>query len=139
MGKYDDIINLPYHGVTTRKRLPIEARAAQFAPFAALTGHKEAIDETARHTERKCELSDYEKEKLSQTLNTLACNSFAQAVRITYYIPDQSKEGGRYISADGFVKRIDTLSRTIRLASGITIPLDDIYRIEHIDGANDTD
>lgn len=99
MSRYDDIINLPHHVSKTRTPMSMENRAAQFAPFAALTGHDAAIAETARLTSEKPELSTEELDKLSRRL-VYAIEKDA-TIRITYFQPDSFKHGGSYCQTEG--------------------------------------
>ncbi|MBZ2175599.1 hypothetical protein K8M07_10165 [Schnuerera sp. xch1] len=107
-GKYDDIINLPRHVSEKRNPMPIIDRAAQFSPFAALTGYDTAIKETARVTEDRIELDVYMKEALNNKLQILIdqLHEYPQ-VKIIYFQPDEKKDGGSYVTASGTVKKID--------------------------------
>ena len=129
MSSYDDIINLPHHVSPTRKPMSMEARAAQFAPFAALTGHDEAISETARITDCITELSQDERNNLNLRLSMALGLPEAQ-ITITHFIPDATKAGGRYIKTCGQIKRIDELENVILLQSGEKIPLASIKSLE---------
>lgn len=126
MSRYDDIINLP-HYEPKHKRMPVENRAPQFAPFAALTGHDAAIAETARVTDRMVELSPEEHLRLSRRLN-FAFENHA-AISITYFQRDRYKQGGSYLVAHGFIKKIDEIERSIILLDSQTIPLDLVTEI----------
>lgn len=128
MSKYDDIINLPHHVSKTRKPMSMENRAAQFAPFAALTGHDAAISETARITSDKPELSLEELDKLSRRL-VYAIEKDA-VINITFFQPDASKQGGSYRQTKGRIKKIDEIDSLVVLADKQTIPLDCIISIE---------
>lgn len=128
MSKYDDIINLPHHVSKTRKPMSMESRAAQFAPFAALTGHEAAIAETARLTSEKPELSLEELDKLSRRL-VYAIEKDA-TINITFFQPDASKHGGSYKQVVGKVKKIDKIEGMIILADKQTIRFDCILRID---------
>ena len=102
MGKYDDIINLPHHVSKKHSQMPIADRAAQFAPFAALTGYGEQIKETARTTEEFHQVSGREKEEIDQKLQILQQTQYKHPlISIYYFAPDTQKQGGHY------VKRID--------------------------------
>lgn len=127
MGKYDDIINLPHHVSPVHPPMPMENRAAQFAPFAALTGHAAAIEETGRVTSEKIELSDEEKVNLSRRLE-YAIHHRA-IVTITYFLPDSYKKGGRYVSYSGMIKRIDEYDHEVVLTDGKVITLDMICAV----------
>lgn len=131
MGKYDDIIALPHHVSQTRRRMSNIERAAQFSPFAALTGYDAAIAETARLTDTQTQLSDDLKEILNAKLLMLAdMAGEAPEVSITYFRPDERKEGGEYVTARGKLKKIDEYSRSIVLAGGESIAIDFVRDIE---------
>lgn len=127
MSKYDEIINLPHHVSQNRKQMSLYDRAAQFAPFAALTGHDEAIDETARLTCPRIELSPDEQRTLSIRLAYAVKHKVAVTVR--YFRADPFKEGGTYLTAHGSIKKIDEYEAALVLSDGIVIPLADIYSI----------
>ena len=130
-GKYDDIIGMSHHESKTHERMSMMARAAQFAPFAALNGHEELITETARVTGSKRELSYDEKEILSRRLNFALERKCDQTiVRITFFVPDPCKQGGETIQTLGRITGIDHSTRTLRLEDGFRIPLDDILQID---------
>lgn len=131
-GKYDDIMNLPHHVSDYHKPMPMSARAAQFAPFAALSGHDDAIAETARITERLKELSDDEKYRLSRLLNLALENE--EVVVISYFIPDKSKSGGTYKRLEGKIKDRDECDNTLMMTDGTTIPVNFISEIEFKNG-----
>lgn len=130
MGNYDDIINLPHHVSTKHPPLSIEQRAAQFAPFAALTGYEDAVKETARITEDRIELDDEGKavidSKLRDIQNKLQSNP---KVTITYFIPDSKKTGGEYVTAIGNVKKIDEYKQCLILNDKRIIPINEIIEI----------
>lgn len=128
MSKYDDIINLPHHVSETRTPMPMENRAAQFAPFAALTGHDDAIAETARLTSAKHELSPAESEKLSRKLH-YALEKEA-IITITHFQPDTHKQGGSYRQITGKIKKISQPENLLILTDRRAIPLPDILNIE---------
>lgn len=114
MSRYDDIIHLPHHVSKTRKPMPMINRAAQFAPFAALTGHDEAIAETARQTAPKRILSSDEQEILSKRLAYAISHIGKRSnLTFTYFIPDTQKEGGRYVSTTGILRAYDDLKREL--------------------------
>lgn len=129
--KYDDIINLPHHVSSTHPHMSRLDRAAQFSPFAALTGYDAAIKETARLTDKKVELGEYELEELNRTLLELSnqISKHPQAM-ITYFEPDKRKEGGAYITVSKEIKRIDETEQVIYFTDGSKIPLSDIFSIE---------
>lgn len=129
MGAYDDIINLPHPTSVRHPRMAMIDRAAQFSPFAALTGHGAAIQETARLTEQKIELTEDEKAILDEKLRLLA-ETGGEAV-FTYFLPDEKKSGGAYVTATGSLKKIDPFKQNVILANGIAIPVEDIIEIEN--------
>lgn len=122
MSRYDDIIDLPHPEPKNHPRMPIENRAAQFAPFAALTGHGAAIAETARLTENMVELSEEQQLELSRKI-AYALESHS-VVTIKYFQPDNRKSGGRYIDITGEIKKLDEVERSVILTDGRTIPMD---------------
>ena len=130
-GKYDKIMGLPHHVSKTRPQMPMSDRAAQFAPFAALTGYDAAIKETGRLTDERIELDvealsalDMKYQLLMETLDE------APEVTITYFQPDERKAGGKYVSAVGAVKKIDDFERRITMRDGTRIPTDDVLSID---------
>jgi hypothetical protein len=130
-GKYDDIINLPHHVSKTHKHMPIADRAAQFSAFAALKGYDDAIDETARITENKIELDESEKAVLNERLNIIADNISARpTVSVTYFKPDEKKNGGAYLTVTGNVKKIDDYERQLVMTDGTKIPFNSIIEFK---------
>ena len=104
-GAYDDIINLPHHVSATRPHMSMGDRAAQFAPFAALTGYEDAVREAARLTEERVELTEDAQAALDARLRLLADGSMAgKAVTLTWFQPDARKSGGAYVTATGILK-----------------------------------
>ena len=131
MGKYDDIFYLPHYQSPHRAHMPLYDRAAQFAPFAALTGYGAAIHETARLTESRIELTESEKTDLDLRLQMLTEHlSDRPEVTVTYFLPDERKDGGAYVEHTGIVKKLDTYERLIVMKDGTLIPIDDICHIE---------
>lgn len=131
MGNYDDIINLPHHESTKHLRMSALNRAAQFSPFAALTGHEAAINETARLTNAKLELDEDRKEELDERMQIIRDHiSLEPDVSITYFVPDSKKEGGSYLQVIGNVKKLDDIERKVVMKNGTIIPINDIYEIE---------
>ena len=129
--KYDDIINLPHHVSKKHPQMSLHDRAAQFSPFAALTGHKAAINETARLTDEKQILSEYVIAKLNEQLNLIKENiGTNQTVTITYFVPDDKKSGGAYISNTGVVKKIDEYNRTVIMTDKTVIPIEQISEMQ---------
>ena len=130
-GKYDEIMGLPHHVSKTRTQMPMSDRAAQFAPFAALTGYDAAIKETGRLTDERIELDvealsalDMKYQLLMEALDE------APEVTITSFQPDERKAGGKYVSAVGAVKKIDDFERRITMRDGTRIPTDDVLSID---------
>lgn len=129
--KYDDIINLPHPTSPRHPRMPIVDRAAQFAPFAALTGYDDVIDETARLTDRMTELSEEMKEILDAKQHFLAdVIDTHPKISVVYFVPDAKKQGGMYKTVTGELKMIDEYERQIVFADGTRIDHDKIYDIE---------
>ena len=131
MDKYDDIINLPHYEPKYHPRMSKYKRSAQFAPFAALVGYDEQVQECSRITDKRLEIDDELKEKINNKLNKineLIKNS--PEVEITYFIPDEKKDGGKYITEIGNVKRIDYINRFIKLTDNKKIILDDVIDIK---------
>ena len=127
-GKYDEIMGLPHHVSKTRPQMPMLDRAAQFAPFAALTGYDSAIKETGRLTDERIELDEEALTALNRKYQLLIeALDDAPEVTITYFQPDERKAGGQYVSATGTVKKVDTFGRRILLQDGTRIPLDSIF------------
>lgn len=131
MNSYEDIINLPRHVSPTRPQMPIANRAAQFCPFAALTGYDAAVRETARLTDEKIELSESAISELDTRLRLLAdLLGDEPEAQITYFLPDKTKSGGKYVTATGRVRKIDDFERLVIMESGEKIPVSDINSIE---------
>lgn len=127
MGRYDDILDLPHHIAEGRPHLSMAQRAAQFSPFAALTGYDAEVREAGRMTSSRIELDDTEKERIDRTLRELD----GRAV-FTVFVPDGRKDGGEYVLLEGEVKGIDPVQRVITLTDGGRIPLDSLAGIEKI-------
>ena len=127
MGNYDDIIDLPHHVSSTRPRMPMIDRAAQFQPFRALTGYEDAVRETARLTDRRIELTEEEKARLDAALQRLMDSiSSRPQVSVTWFQPDKRKAGGAYVTTTGRLKKIDELEGVLNLLGGQTIVIEDI-------------
>lgn len=126
--RYDEIMELPHHVSKTRPQMPMSDRAAQFAPFAALTGYDSAIKETGRLTGERIELDEEALTALNRKYQLLMDTlDDAPEVTIIYFQPDERKAGGQYVSATGTVKKVDTFGRRILLQDGTRIPLDSVY------------
>jgi len=127
---YSDIIDLDYRGSQMRRKMPLQDRAAQFAPFAALTGHDAAIAETARLTETKLELDEDEARELNEKLNVLSALVLEHpTVTVKYFKPDAKKLGGAYLILTGTVREINEAERKLVLDIG-SIPIDDVTAID---------
>lgn len=112
--RYDDMLDLPHHQSSTRPHMSMANRAAQFSPFAALTGYEDEVMETARLTDEKIELSDTEKERLDWKLRFLSDHLDERpTVSITHFVPDMKKAGGAYRTDTGVVKRIDAIEQRV--------------------------
>lgn len=128
--KYDDIINLPHHVSKKHPQMSLEARSAQFAPFAALTGYGDALEETQRETEDRIELDEEQKKILDRKIQILREKiNQRPSVVVTYFIPDLRKEGGTYITVSGNVLRIDGYKQSIILEDKTDIPINEIIEI----------
>lgn len=131
MDKYKDIINLPHKQSTKRPRMPLLDRAAQFAPFAALTGYDDAINETGRLTDEKIELSEENLNELNMKFQILVDKiDDENVVSFTYFVPDGTKSGGAYVTKQGIVRKVDDYERLITLYDSTKIPMDDILAID---------
>ncbi|KAF5031213.1 hypothetical protein DSECCO2_630050 [anaerobic digester metagenome] len=128
---YDDIMNLPHHVSATRPHMSAIDRAAQFSPFAALTGYGDAIKETARLTGERVELDEYMKDVLSVRLQIIADQLKEHPeIAITYFQPDEKKSGGAYVTVIGRVKKIDEYERVVVMIDGTRVPIDEIASID---------
>lgn len=131
MDTYSDIINLS-RPVSKRPRMSLEQRSAQFAPFAALTGYEGQVKETARLTDKRIELNEELKEILDLKIQLIQEKIKEQPdVTITYFIPDDKKQGGKYKTVTNSVKKIDTYKNEIILIDGTTIAIDEIIDISN--------
>ena len=129
--KYDDILNLAHHESKKYPQMSLIDRAAQFSPFAALVGHEEAIEETARLTEEKLELDENTIKMLDVRLQLLKERlSERPVVEIFYFKPDEKKMGGSYERITGKVKKIDIYGHRIVMDAGENIPMDHLVKIE---------
>ena len=127
---YADIIDLPHHVSKRHPQMPMEKRAAQFSPFAAMVGHDAAIRETARLTEEKLELSEDEKAVIDGKLQMIQAHIKEQPeVTVTYFQPDEKKNGGAYVTVTGNAKRIDIFERVLFMNDGNAIPFDNIVQL----------
>ncbi|MCD8395998.1 MAG: hypothetical protein LUD12_02205 [Lachnospiraceae bacterium] len=156
---YQDILDLPYHVSEHRTHMSMTDRAAQFSPFAALTGYDAAVKETERLTDQRLELDESEQQKLSERLKLLKSRlNDSSIVEITYFVPDEReslamqnraqarwlglhrtsasqmhdkkrKSGGEYSTVTGVVKKLDELQRILIMTDGIIIPIEEIVEL----------
>lgn len=128
---YDDIIHLPHHVSATHPHMSMAERAAQFSPFAALTGYEDVLTETARKTDQKIELDETIKEELDQKLHLLAEHvQNPPSVSITYFQPDDYKEGGQYVTKTCRIRKINSMTQMIQTTDGSQIPICNLLKIE---------
>ena len=131
--KYEDILDLPHHVSPTRRRMTMAERAAQFSPFAALVGYEGAVRETGRVTEQEAELSEDEKAVLDHKqwliLAALA-HGERPLVTVIYFQPDGKKAGGKYVTIQKVVKKIDSVEQTLTMLDGSTVRINQITGIE---------
>lgn len=128
---YDDIIDLPHHVSPNRRRMSNLERGAQFSPFAALTGYEAAVEEAARLTDGKKELTEEMKAIIDAKIQAISEQPDAEPeVTITYFKPDERKEGGAYVRVTGAVREIDRIGKTIVLTDHTEIPMEQIREIE---------
>ena len=130
-GKYDDILHLPHPTSAKHPQMPISERAAMFSPFAALSGHGAAIQETARLTEHRMELDEDAKADLDRRQVALLEHISEQPeITVTWFHPDQRKDGGAYLTTIRQLKKLDEIQRVLILVDGTKIPLDDVANLE---------
>lgn len=132
--EYGDIIDLPHHQSDKRPHMSLHDRAAQFAPFAALRGYDDEITETARTTDSKIELSAEETEQINENIHNIL-NKIKETpkAKITYFVPDERKDGGEYVTITANIRRVDETQRIIHLTDGGSIDIDELSAIELID------
>ena len=129
--RYDDLLDLPHHQSTEREHMSLHDRAAQFSPFAALTGYAGVIRETARLTDRKIELDETMLTALNERYQLLLSVLDAEPeVEITYFVPDERKSGGAYRTVSGVVKKADEFARRLTLTDGTVIPMEDVLMLD---------
>ncbi len=128
--RYDDIINLPHHVSESRPQMSRWNRAAQFSPFAALTGYDAAIRETARLTEERIELDESRRAEISEKLRLLHENQAERpTASITYFVYDKYKDGGAYVTTTGEIKKVDPVYHTVIMADGTVIDMEEIIEV----------
>lgn len=129
--EYSDILHLPHHVSPDRKRMAAADRAAQFSPFAALTGYDDAIQEAGRLTDQRTELDESAKAALDLLLSGLQRQSARHPrITVTYFTEDEKKSGGAYIRAEGIFRKCDPYTRCLIFTDGRTVPIEDITDIE---------
>ena len=126
---YDDIVNMS-RPESKHPKMSLHDRAAQFSPFAALTGYEDAIKEKQRLTQRKKELTNEEKEEISNKIGYILENKVNEPIKICYFVPDPIKDGGKYIELEQSIKKIDKYNREIILDSKLHISFDNIISID---------
>lgn len=128
--QYDDIINLPHHKSSSRPPMSRKKRAAQFSSFAALKGYEDAVNETARLTDKRINLDNDAKARLDEKLKIIQENlSNNPELTITYFNPDTCKTGGSYLTVCGIIKKIDYYERVVIMQDGRRIETDEIFNI----------
>ena len=131
MGNYEDIIYLPHHRSKTRSHMSMQDRAAQFSPFAALTGFESAIEETGRITDSRPELLDYGQTLLDQAILQLQNQVSEQPlISVTYFVPDLLKSGGHLETVTAHFQKIDHYRQLLTMTDGKSIPLSEILQID---------
>ena len=131
MEEYDDIINLPHHVSKNHPPMPMMNRAAQFAPFAALTGYDAVINETGRLTDGFIELDENKKEQLNRRIAELMETIDEQpSVTITFFKPDERKSGGSYFTVSGQLKKVDEFNQKLVMKDDMVIPFNYIFDIQ---------
>jgi len=129
--QYEDIMYLPHHVSRSRPQMPVGARAAQFAPFAALTGYDAAVKETRRVTQVRGELDEGAKAEIDAQLCFLAeCDHEKRRVTVTYFEPDKRKTGGAYITVTERIRKIDAFNQVVHMQNGLQIPIHEIFSLE---------
>ena len=132
-GKYDDIIDLPHPTSQNHPRMSLHDRAAQFSPFAALTGLDAALRETARLTDQRITLDEYEQAALDETLQTVRdalTKKEHPTVEVCYFVPDTRKPGGAYCTVTGVVKKMAEFEGLLIMADGTEVPMGEISVLE---------
>lgn len=128
---YDDMINLPHPVSKTHPQMSRYDRAAQFSPFAALTGHEEAIRETARQTEAWVDLEEDRKQELNEKMQEIAEHlKEAPEVTLTYFKDDDKKAGGTYVTVTGRIKKLQKYEKQLVLEDGTVIAWEKVFGIE---------
>ena len=130
-GRYADIIGLSHHVSDHHPQMPLMQRAAQFSPFAALTGYDDAVEETARLTDRRILLDEDARAALDEKMSEIAAHVKEHPkVSITFFRADERKSGGSYVTVTGAVRKADTFAQLLIMEDGMQIPIADIIRVE---------
>lgn len=129
-GKYNSIMGLPHHVSAKHRHMSMTERAAQFSPFAALNGYEDAVSETARLTDGRPDLDEYERDAIDRKLREIMESDEDLPVTLTYFRPDVKKSGGAYLTLNGKVSDIDEVGRVVIMESGARIPVTDILVID---------
>lgn len=130
MSMYKDMLDMPRHISGTRAKMPLRDRAAQFSPFSAVVGHETAVKEAARYTDRRRELDEMEKAIIDEKLREIETRlPDGPEVEIIYFVQDELKAGGEYVSVVGSVKKLNGYEREILMMDGTVIAIDEIYSI----------
>lgn len=130
-GKYDDILSLPHPTSSRFPRMGAIERAAQFSPFAALTGYDDAIQETGRLTQQPVELQEDARQDLDQKQHLLLeLAHCTPEVSVSYFLPDTQKDGGAYVTVRDRLRSVDPLRRLMILKNGTQIPLDAVIELD---------
>ncbi len=129
ISEYEDIIALPHHVSASHPQMSLADRAAQFSPFAALTGYEDAIDESARLTEEQIELDENAREELDEKLRQIReCGEAHPEITVTYFQKDARKDGGAYVTLTDRVKKIDEYARMISFMDGTVVRIENILQ-----------
>ena len=126
---YDDMLDMPHHTSERHPRMSGVARAAQFAPFAALSGFEDLVKEEARSTEERATLAEEEKLRISEIISEAIASGQGGALRVTYFVSDKYKKGGLYLTRVGTIATVDAVLRKLVMSDGTEIPIDDIYNV----------
>lgn len=129
-GNYDDILHLPHPTSKTHPRMSRQDRAAQFSPFAALVGYEDVITEAGRLTDRRIELDDGEIALLDERLRLVMADGTDPEVSVTWFQPDERKNGGSYVTTTGYIKKMDELRRTLVMTDSTEVPIEEIIDIQ---------
>ena len=131
MHQYDDIINLPHHVSVRHRQMPVADRAAQFMPFAGLTGFGDSIQETGRLTDERMELEEDVVKSLDGKLQYLSERLGGRPeISVTFFRPDLKKTGGAYVTVTGWIKKIDLYDRILLMEDGTRIPMKEVVELE---------